>query len=585
MSLGRSCRAVLPAVLAACAIAPAVASAQCPKGAQCGRLTVALDHSGRTAGTLPLAYARVPATGTRTGTIVLLSGGPGQAAVPLTTAFSALLEDLRGSYDIVTVDQRGTGASGAVACDITERADAAACGRRLGDRRAFFSTPETAHDLEDLRVALGVPKLTLLGVSYGAKVAGEYARRYPASTAALVLDSPTPVDGLDGTDQLRTLGAPRVLREVCFPGLCSRTVTDPDEALAAAASRLQDGALRGPLVSPSGRVRTERVRERDLYTVLSASDLSPGLRAGLPAAIASLAAGDAAPLLHLVTVVPAGDGDAGEINSARLLATACIESRLPWAPDSPVASRADALRAFVAERMDEFAPFSPETVLGGSITQPVRDLAADSRARARGVCGPGRPGARAVGPRRPAHPAGGRAPDGAAVPEGHGPRGARRRPLGPVLRRFRLRPRRRASRSCAAAPSRSAGGQASLPAAPYAPATLAGLRPTSLPGVAGRTISAVGVTLTGIGFDTLIAGSRGTVRLPGLRAGWVRASRQSLELHGVEWIRGVRVSGRLDSRGRGKVTVSGRAAAPGTITFSRSGGSGVIGGRSFTFDR
>ena len=132
--------------------------------------------------------------------------------------------------------------------------------------------------------------------------------------------------------------------------------------------------------------------------------------------------------------------------------------------------------------------------------------------------------------------------------------------------------------------SLSAGEQTSLPAAPYAPATLGGLRPTSLPGVAGRTISAVGVTLTGIGFDTLISGSRGTVRLPGLRAGWVRASRQSLELHGVEWIRGVRVSGRLDSRGRGKVTVSGRAAAPGTITFSRSGGSGVIGGRSFTFD-
>ena len=40
---------------------------------------VPLDHTGATAGTLPLTYAKVPATGTRTGTIVLLAGGPGQS--------------------------------------------------------------------------------------------------------------------------------------------------------------------------------------------------------------------------------------------------------------------------------------------------------------------------------------------------------------------------------------------------------------------------------------------------------------------------------------------------------------------------
>ena len=152
-------------------------------------------------------------------------------------------------------------------------------------------------------MALGVEKLTLLGVSYGAKVAGEYARRYPAQTAGLILDSPAPVDGLDGYDQLRTLGTPRVLREVCFPGLCHATVRDPEAALAAAAERLQDGAVRGPLVDRSGRVKTGAVRERDLYAALAASDLDPYLRAGLPAAIASLADGDAAPLLHLAALL------------------------------------------------------------------------------------------------------------------------------------------------------------------------------------------------------------------------------------------------------------------------------------------
>ena len=87
MPHGRSRRALLFAValvVAAFAAAPSIASAQCPDGAQCATVTVPLNHADPSAGTLPLAYAKVPATGTRTGTIVLLSGGPGQSAVDAT---------------------------------------------------------------------------------------------------------------------------------------------------------------------------------------------------------------------------------------------------------------------------------------------------------------------------------------------------------------------------------------------------------------------------------------------------------------------------------------------------------------------
>ena len=50
---------------------------------------------------------------------------------------------------------------------------------------------------------------------------------------------------------------------------------------------------------------------------------------------------------------------------------------------------------------------------------------------------------------------------------------------------------------------------------------------------------------------------------------------------GVEWIRGVRVSGSLDRRGRGSLTVSGPAAAAGTITFAGRSASGTLGGVPF----
>ncbi len=61
----------------------------------------------------------------------------------------------------------------------------------------------------------------------------------------------------------------------------------------------------------------------------------------------------------------------------------------------------------------------------------------------------------------------------------------------------------------------------------------------------------------------------------------MRVARTSLELHDAEWIRGVRVTGRFDARGRGTLTVSGPAAAPGTVTYTARGARGTLGGRAF----
>jgi pimeloyl-ACP methyl ester carboxylesterase len=582
MSAGRFCRAAVLVALGSgvLALTPSAASAACPDGAQCATLTVPLDHSGATPGTLSLAYAKLPATGARTGTIVFLSGGPGQSAIPLTRPVAKLLKPLRSRYDIVAVDQRGTGASGAVDCTVESTSEVAACAAKLGDRRALWNTPETAKDLEDLRGALGVDKLTLLGVSYGTKVASEYARRYPASTAALVLDSPTPVDGLDAYDQLRTLGTPRVLKEVCYPGACSKTVTDADAALAAAVERLQRGSIRGPLVSSRGRVKTVGVTEEDLYSALSASDLSPTLRAGLPAAIASLAENDAAPLLHLTALEGSSSGDADDINTARLLATSCIEGRLPWAPESPVASREDAVKAFLTTHQDAFAPFSPGTVLSASLV---------------GLCQnwpptPKPEGVAYLGPDVPVLVLSGRAD--LRTPLEDARRTALQYPNAKVLAVPGAGHSVISSDLSGCAVDGTVAFLSGEPVAkcartgigasiqslsvPYAPASIGDLRATGASGLAGRTFSAVRVTLSGVGYDSALAPV--STRYPGLRAGWVRATKTKLELNAVEWIRGVRVSGTLRSAGRGTLTVSGPSAAAGTLTFTSKAVTGTLGG-------
>jgi pimeloyl-ACP methyl ester carboxylesterase len=564
---------LIASTLVAFALAASPAAAQCPKIAQCARVTVPLDHSGRTAGTLSLAYAKVPATGTRTGTLVLLTGGPGQSAVDTTQYTAELLDHARDSYDIVTVDQRGTGGSGAVQCEsVTE------CANALGERRAFFTTPETAHDLEDLRVALNVEKLTLLGVSYGAKVAGEYARRYPARTARVILDSPAPIDGIDGYGQLRALVTSRVLREVCHPGLCRRTVEDPEAALAAAAERLQKGPVRGPVVDRRGRVRTGTVRETDLYAALAGSDVDPYLRAALPAAIASLAEGDAAPFLHLPSGLDALEG----INLARFLATSCVEARLPWAPDSPVAGRADAVAAFVTERAASFAPFSPEVVASSSLTALCADWPPTPRPEAVPYAGPDVPVLVLAGradlrtPLEDARRTAAQYPNAqllAVRDVGHSVLDSEVTGCVLVVTVGFLD-----GRSIVPCPLAQSG----VPSQPYAPATLGALRPTALSGLAGRTLSAVTVTLTGIGFDLAASPPDGTTRYPGLRGGYVRGTGRSLQLVRAEWIRGVQISGRLDSNGRGTLRVTGPVR--GTITYTRDGARGKLGGRAFTLD-
>jgi pimeloyl-ACP methyl ester carboxylesterase len=64
----------------------------------------------------------------------------------------------------------------------------------------FYTTTDAVRDLESVRVALGLSQLDLVGISYGTRVAQQYAMRHPATTRALVLDSVAPNSLVLGND-------------------------------------------------------------------------------------------------------------------------------------------------------------------------------------------------------------------------------------------------------------------------------------------------------------------------------------------------------------------------------------------------
>src|SRR5436190_1826227 len=72
-----------------------------------------------------------------------------------------------------------------------------ACAAQLGARRAFYTSRDSADDMEAVRQSIGVDRISLFGGSYGTYTALTYARRYPQHVESLILDSPVAPGGLD----------------------------------------------------------------------------------------------------------------------------------------------------------------------------------------------------------------------------------------------------------------------------------------------------------------------------------------------------------------------------------------------------
>jgi pimeloyl-ACP methyl ester carboxylesterase len=331
------------------------ASRECPRahGFTCSTLTVPLDHSGRTAGTVDLHVAA--ATNAGAPVLVVLTGGPGQGGVAFVPRVRARMRPLLRRYRLVMLDQRGTGAE-ALRCPALQRAmgtsdltvpppgSVEACARRLGPRRRFYSTADTVDDLEALRIALGADKLTLDGTSYGTFVAERYAIAYPKRVARLVLDSVVPAAGLDGLEVDGMREVARVLRAVCRAQHCPG---DPAADLAAVVRARHDGP--------------------ELYDTLVALSVGAPTFPGVLAALRAARRGDAGRLQRIVRAVRrAQRAPAAVLSQGLHAATACADLRPPWGgAAAPLVGREAALRQ-AAARADP-APFDRATVTGNGL--------------------------------------------------------------------------------------------------------------------------------------------------------------------------------------------------------------------------
>jgi pimeloyl-ACP methyl ester carboxylesterase len=318
----------------------------------CATLTVPIDHTGRVPGSLDLQVATENNVHAAKGVLLFLTGGPGQPGVPFADRIAdARLPELAADYRFVLIDQRGTGEFGALNCprlqaqvgssDIAvPTPDAISqCAGLLGATAPLFSTDQTVADLDQLRHALGVPKMTLDGVSYGTFVAERYALAHPTGVDRLVLDSVVPHQATPA-DSLYLAGLraqARVLRAACATPACG---FDPAADLAAVVRQRStaDGVLLFDML-----VTYEFVDPT--YRDPNPPALPPGT-GDVIGAIHAARAGDPTRLNTLLQLLAPGGDPVDSFSSGLHAATLCADMRFAWgAAATPVALRPAALAA------------------------------------------------------------------------------------------------------------------------------------------------------------------------------------------------------------------------------------------------
>ncbi|MGW0883927.1 alpha/beta hydrolase [Streptomyces sp. NPDC002671] len=182
---------------------------------QCASLSVPLDHAHPDGRRITLAVSRVPHTAKNSlGPLLVNPGGPGGSGLTLAGfVASTLPKKVATRYDVIGFDPRGVGKSSpALNCSAghfkpvrpdtvpltpaLEQANlkraqsfAAACGKKYADVLPFMDTVSAVRDMDAVRQALGAPRISYFGYSYGTYLGAVYAKLYPGRVHRLVLDS------------------------------------------------------------------------------------------------------------------------------------------------------------------------------------------------------------------------------------------------------------------------------------------------------------------------------------------------------------------------------------------------------------
>ena len=368
---------------------------------RCGSIEVPLDRANLGAGMISISFSVHTHTDTESPAgepVFAVPGGPGSPGIEA-MGFALGIGAIAAHHDVVAIDPRGTGASGALDCPDLQNgwnhlreleAAVTACGEQLGDAADRYGAGDVAKDMEAVRRALGFDPIDLYAFSYGTVPEQAYAVRFPEHVNALVFDA-----GMAVTDPEHVwgwrLGIPgAVVRAVAL--MCTRDaacdVANPAAALRWLVRRVARDPIRGSVERPGGDPEIVLVGEAEVASLLQSTgtcvvcgQIDP---AQVMAAVAASRRGDLDPLLRLADLYAGGPGavarDPSDFSAGDNIAAFCNDQDFVWERTDPIDVRR---RKFAAALRDlppqAFEPYSRDgwngfTSPGACLTWPAPDL-------------------------------------------------------------------------------------------------------------------------------------------------------------------------------------------------------------------
>lgn len=170
-------------------------------GVQCAVVEVPMNYADPDGAKIQLTVSRIAATGERRGAIFANPGGPGADGLDFWGLRTEVMPaELNAHYDRLAVQPRGLRWATPLDCAAEDGGRVALGG---GDRTAIkkacdiahpgdldtITTENTARDIDAVRAALGLDRISYLGTSYGTYLGAVYASLFPDRVERMVLDS------------------------------------------------------------------------------------------------------------------------------------------------------------------------------------------------------------------------------------------------------------------------------------------------------------------------------------------------------------------------------------------------------------
>lgn len=156
---------------------------------------------------IELRFAVIPAVSRNPAPdpVFFIPGGPGEAATESYVSISSAFQKISRKRAIILLDQRGTGDSHSLQCDLGDEQEISgqeegeqtdeilnACLSELDADPKMYTTSIAMDDLDQLRQELGYDLINLYGASYGTRAALVYLRQHPEHVRSVILDGAVP---------------------------------------------------------------------------------------------------------------------------------------------------------------------------------------------------------------------------------------------------------------------------------------------------------------------------------------------------------------------------------------------------------